>query len=637
MRQTLADKCLFLDGPDVLKNYGFDPDRPIAGGLFGQRDAAGSDDPGVIAVLPVFNRKAFAKLLVSADSRGLRVKLGAADDGKKPVAYEIKRLGGPEGAGRFCRRVADGSIAGVAVTVPESGSGDLRYFPDPFQNGTFGLSCRAKFDDGSVGDCKCQLGDLGDCTKLVPVDGYGEVAEQVVLIDREIAGRMMATIENEENSLYIAFPDETTAIYSNKRDLLVTSLRNPEDNLARHINSAKLRHAIEHREKHYLEDSEVLIGSLRQPSFLGLGAVAFTLQADRERLELRALPELRDPDTTFVERLIAPADYALRAIQVPPASKAALTATDRHASYFLKFILTYVDDARAGLTRVIGNFDVVVDELLKETAFTSVGFHIVDAREGFPVAVLAVALDDETLAQSLVSRLQRELRVARDTAILKAATAHYRDLSGGLPQAIETLLVARPNFLFVETSPTWEHYAIEDGRVVLRTELPDSLFEEEVYRTAVDQRRVDYILPKITDNDLAYRFQDTDYSDKDKADLKDDQNRLSGHYDKESGILWFGTDAEALRVSLGLPDGGPGESPLNAVGLAKNHGAGKVVLRLQPGWLVAQGRSHPDTERKIKDFTRKYLEDLARYEVLELTLTSTGDEDGFSAIVRFVR
>ena len=95
-------------------------------------------------------------------------------------------------------------IAGDAVTVPESASGDLRFFPDPIRNGSFALSCRAIFDDGSMGACTCQIESSGDCTEPVSLVGFALTTEAIALDETEIAGRTMAMIENEARSLYIA-------------------------------------------------------------------------------------------------------------------------------------------------------------------------------------------------------------------------------------------------------------------------------------------------------------------------------------------------------------------------------------------------------------------------------------------------
>ena len=623
--------CVFWDDVEALTGYGIDADRSLGMSFWGP--SFGYDN--AVVVVPITDVERFTNLIGSFETKPTRVLLQPDDaGGRTPARYNVRRVDDMQ-YGRLCAPGRRATIRGVDLELPANveapaNGAQLTFIANPFHEGELRLACTVVYDDGTSGDCLCRTGPGKDMTRACPVPfGFGinhEIRNRYRVEFKDVAGHRTRFLRG----FPIAFPDDKTAVLSAEPALIASALGNPKGNLAANIDSRPMRQAMALLKNRGRTRTHILFGFLRLPPFLRLGEVSFSVHADHRALEASATINVHDWGLKFIRGLVSPPQTKTSTVPVPPDAPGSLAIAHRDAMYFVDFILRYVGGAREGATRALGEFMRVVETLILDQSSPAVGLFVVGARQGLPVFASAARLPGSSAAGSLVLRLQRKLRIERDISVLSGAALKYCRAEKRAP-TIDGLLGRGQEFLTGEDLSTWHHYRrIGDSKLcasntpdkasfALRQELTKELFDTDHYNTTIAGRQYQFVTPKVTTNDLVYRFDKGDLSDAEKDRLRHDVNRIAAYYQPSARLLWFGIDAEAIHHSIELSH--RPTHTASSVDRDKN----LVQLRLLPAWWISQGLGHPDSD--VQRASQKFL-DFARYQAIQLTVqnSETGND-----------
>ena len=622
LRDLAASKCIFVDDVSVLEKYGINRQSPIIFGGFLNRIVSPQRDGGAVAVLPILDRDRFLALVATLASTHIPVQLKADHSRRaKPSQYVIRRLGNLQ-LGRLCVPTEGLQVEGHDVTLPAAVAAKLRFYPEPFKETTFQLACTVVYEDGTKSDCTCNAEASGDCTQTVSIPGSPPVYRNIG--EHEVFSPGDSTIS-------VAFPSTTIAVLSNRRDLLATALRNPQDNFAHHLNSVPMRHAIQHRERDGASSVGRLFGYVRVPPLLGLRALSFTIEADHSSVDVRFTVKLRHTGLAVIQRLATRSDD--RPLPSPVNSHMRVVATQEGWA-FLRFIARhFVAKGKEGkVPTLVDHIDSVTTRSLGGYAVSAAALHVVGARERFPITALAVRPSDAPTGRMIVRDLQRRLRSARDIAILEAAVLRFRRDRNKVAPTLAAVTDPNVRLILPEQSATWEYYVLRDNNVIQAEKLPDVIFEAASYQMTIRARRIEFVLPRFTANDRQYRPEIRKLSETEFERVSNDKDRMAAYYDEDTGILWFGTDAQAIQLSLAALDTVPVQTPAS---LPRGWSVPVITIHADPDWLIAQGIDHPET--RVDDLAQSPLAGLGGYRTMVVTLKTPNDPNVFVANVRVSR
>ena len=629
-----ASKCLFFDNVVPWDSYGIDPNGAVVVAL-----SAMGDEPDGLVVVSLTDITKFAALLATGESLTADVELHPADaNGRSPAEYVVRRLGDSD-YGRLCAPAHHSVIGDTDVKLFDNRP-LLTFVPNPFAAGQFRLACTVIYDDGTSGDCACQWAGKNtgtqDCAKAVDVKRQTRIWNRYRPVAQRRAGRRVLAVD----PFNVTFPDDNTAIFASRPALLDAALRNPKRNMSAQFNSRLMRDAVQHLRHPPFGSTNILFGFVQSSLPFQLGNTSFAIHADARRLQGTFKIIAPTLGLTFLERLIAPPEAKAPSIPIPADSSAGLTVAHEHASYLLESVTKYVEGSRAHLARYLGNFDVVVDTLLAHHSFTALGLHVLESREGLPLTALAVRVDGDATANSLIRRLRRKLKVARDITILTNAATKYC-AHGRRTPTVAALLADEHLVLTNERPETWHHYRLaaippacggkptDQPLFVLEADFTEATFAGETYHTTIDGREIQFVMPKVTTNDFAHRWQTGELPTEARQRALGDVNRMAVHYAPGSRILWFAVDGPAVRRALY-------QSQTTSRHLASDPNVGPTIAQfhLHPAWWMTHGHNHP--VRAVRDVLENSL-DLVRYDTVRVSATTEERSNAISGTVSLSR
>lgn len=358
----------------------------------------------------------------------------------------------------------------------------------------------------------------------------------------------------------------------------------------------------------------------------------FTVAIDPQAVRLDASSALPDGRSELISRLLAPPTPATA---VPNAavlqrSEAAAAIADTSLPYFLR----YFTSATAAISFSSFNklFPGLLDELRNLTTLTQISLATSAPSERVPGMIVGLRMSQRE-AEDLVFRLQSTLRLKRDREILKQAAIRYGEKNGTDVRPfvnVETLLAS--GLLTSARSALWSRYQFKEGQAALQTPLDKQDFNDESYsRTLTNDIVFRFIMPPVTDDDLAYRFERDQING---DDLKRDRYRLCSSYD--GNTLWLGNDAEILGPWIERTRQAPLSTDYEDVLLrAKASGGEKLSALVLPRQLNEAGQLYPDSE--VNKMTREYLSDVGQYRAVLLVVTTRSRERAINASTTFLR
>ena len=164
--------------------------------------------------------------------------------------------------------------------------------------------------------------------------------------------------------------------------------------------------------------------------------------------------------------------------------------------YFAHWSFTYLSEAKKAADRVLGDFEVVIEQLASLHSVRDVALFLLDVRNAVPELVLAVTAGKEE-ADTLVRRLQSKLRYARDISVIRSAWDEYENDHHHPPVSIADLLSAdaqrkptsRPEELAKGGGPSDQIATPEVGIEV-----------KQPYLKGADAPQLDYAFISLRDN-----------------------------------------------------------------------------------------------------------------------------------------
>jgi hypothetical protein len=367
-----------------------------------------------------------------------------------------------------------------------------------------------------------------------------------------IGGRRL--FQSKSGGMVLGFGDDGAALISDDAALVHEVLEAQKDNLAYFQSSDWHRRGLSARLSG--RDADLLAwlrGRLRVPALAALtggseaaalfGDVQFTLAANERSLELQVRGPLPDGHAEAIARLLAPPPERLGAVNtVLSRSQAAVSLGDHSLPYFLRYLPADTSSGPlAGFQRL---FPGLLEELREVNSLNELSLAASNPTARVPGIVAGLRMA-KTEADAVVVRLQSSLRLKRDREILRLAADVYRSqasLEAATPVTVQTLRVA--GLLGQQNDALWPRYALANDRAVPKPALAGRDFDNPSYVRPGEAGIVfRYLMPQVTDDDLAYRFNDR-RDQIDGAELKRDKHRLCSVYRDDT--LWLGNDAEVL-------------------------------------------------------------------------------------------
>jgi hypothetical protein len=237
--------------------------------------------------------------------------------------------------------------------------------------------------------------------------------------------------------------------------------------------------------------------------------------------------------------------------RLPQSTPLVLAVEDTAIARYLRFLSTFADAGEFMRKNYGGIFAELqhVDGLRRlVTAVT--GYH-----DGVPDILLGIWGEPDAI-RARMSGVRRRLQERRDRALLKSVLA---TVPSDIPISSFANLVA-DGYLDPEPDSPWGRYALKD-REIVKVELRDQDFANAAYVRRANGSTIEYLTPRLTDNDLRYRaeIQPAEYGDAPinyeayEASVKSDRYRMA--YVVGDGVFWLATDVPQLEAVLARPSG----------------------------------------------------------------------------------
>jgi len=450
--------------------------------------------------------------------------------------------------------------------------------------------------------------------------------------------------QSGSGGVVLGFGDDGAALISDDASLVQAVLAAQKDNLAYFQSSDWHRRGLSARLLGRDADLPAWFrGQLRVAALAALtggneaaalfGDLQFTLAANERSLELQVRGPLPDDRAEAVARLLAPPPERSGAVTaVLSRSQAAVSIGDHSLPYFLRYLPADTPSGPlAGFQRL---FPGLLDELRGVNSLSELSLAASDPLARVPGMVAGLQMA-KTEADAVVVRLQSSLRLKRDREILRLAADAYRSqasLDAATPVTVQTLQVA--GRLGPQSDALWSRYALANDRAVPKPALAGRDFDNPSYVRPGEAGIVfRYLMPPVTDDDLAYRFSDK-RDQIDGAELKQDKYRLCSAY--RDGTLWLGNDADVLAGWLARLSAMPVSNDYAAAMDGREAPAqAKLNLLLLPRQLLESSQLYPDD--KVNKTMRELLADIRQYRSAQLVITPHRTEREIHVLARFDR
>jgi hypothetical protein len=222
-------------------------------------------------------------------------------------------------------------------------------------------------------------------------------------------------------------------------------------------------------------------------------------------------------------------------------------------------------------------------------------------RHGLPDLLISLWGDTGRIREILLN-MRLDFRRKRDTEILAAAFKRY-------PGIVDAKVRLR---LLPEANSTFGRYKVTpDGKVTGQPAPED--FNNELYSMDKEGVRVDFVAPRPTANDRAFRKAFKKMTQKELKDT-DALDRYRIAYVVRDGVVWIATDARDIARSAS-GDGGLPDSPNFQTASSRWKDRDKLELFLDIDRMSTLGMLSP--EKGASSFV-KYLGDLRDHPAVEL-------------------
>ena len=628
-RARAEAQCIFAVGPDLLREIGIDEDGEFGAGLYVYNFET---IPAAMAVFSIHDRESLIDFVFKSESPRVSLTLLGTREGESPVEFQIRRSAFAS-YGRICDPKTRSLIAADSLTIRDSGQG-LVFVPDVWIEGEFVLDCKAVYESGETGDCICELEGRVPRKCDVPANfGYDDLKYTDAAGDwrqEKIGGRVVDEIRGVTWTLLVT--DDGYAAYYTRRTSLISLVYNARRNLELHLADHRTQEVQDLRRASRVFNQEALAGSINYPTILGSSSTPFIVLADEFSFDLIFEPIFESPKSTVFKRFLTTNPSEGRSIPTPTASEFALSVGDSHISYYLRYVLRYIDDKESLLDDSLGNLAHVVEDVLK-TRPSEIAGYVVGLRQSLPLIVIGVEMKNEQAARSVIQKIQRDLREVRDMAILKNALATCKHLRPAGCATIESLTAPGIDILSPEPLDSWSSYAIYDNGISRIHELDDALFPPDSLNTGSSKLRIDYLAPAVTDNDFDHRLTELDITPDERTSIQNNQGRLVAHYDARRGTLWLANDGQALaRSEDAIHRQGAEFEAAEGVGRYSNS-IPKMQLLIRPAWFISRAL---ETENTEEDPVDPLLFDFDRYRYIVFTIEPAGRKNAISATLRLV-
>jgi hypothetical protein len=432
----------------------------------------------------------------------------------------------------------------------------------------------------------------------------------------------------ENDSFYLAHPQAGLALISNSLELLRRSLFNRKSNLAFALESDGLYEAVRQHLSRPLLSGPALFLWWQPKFFPPLRQVIGVANLDTDAIQLEAELELVSGGIRVLANLLeqSPSEVSWQ-YNFSRETAAVFVLKDQAIPQYLRFISTFGDIDRAMQEGYGGIFaELRRSSNLQQMVLAITGYHA-----GLPEMILGIWGNPKILSK-LITDLQIRFRDKRDRAILRGALEAFSSAQEGRPDLMPAVAVLRElELIGEEPDSLFERYPITDGEV-RSADLQREDFHNPTYRRQYQRWTIDYIAPRITENDLRYR---PELKDKDRETLLNDQFRWASVL--LDGGLWVATDAQNLETLL---DRAPGESdslPQSPIFRAatSNRSGKKVQIFLNMDRIITVGLLSP--ESWIDDIVKRYLLELRNHPAVSLDVAPVNGGNRVRLSVRMLR
>jgi len=614
--RTITKKCVVINSVADLGSIGVDPTRPSAVGIY--------SDYSVVAI-PIMDGARFEAFVESLE-KPITITVYALHG--TPVRFDVTPRAPLRG--KLCDAQGDVLPPEQPATLEAKDGVAILTVGSDSTGGVVRVNCAAILADGTKGDCVCEVSapatKVGGCELQVP--GLDSDARRGI---RYIGGFYVKELI-----------DRGVILLASKSDVLDGAVRDENENLA--AQRRQFRNADAGLQFGEIEkgENELLRGYIQIPNLLGIRQVPLRVVVDLNSVRLYGALGVETFDATIAERIITPitATRGLTKLGAEPGAAVFLRGND--IGYFAHWSFTYLSEAKKAADWVLGDFEVVIEQLASLHSVRDVALFLLDVRNAVPELVLAVTAGKEE-ADTLVRRLQSKLRYARDISVIRSAWDEYENDHHHPPVSIADLLSAdaqrkptsRPEELAKGGGPSdqiatpevgievkqpylkgadapqldYAFISLRDNSRLGDMEVPEGLLRGEDYERMSGALAFSYLSPRLTVDDLRYRLNSESLSPKARGALLGDQYRLCSTYVDATETLWVGSDAAKLEAVL------QGTKPQSIdfdrfLDDKEVNSEAKIVLFARPDWLITQGMLHPD--KSVKE-TAYDLADLAQY------------------------
>ena len=286
-------------------------------------------------------------------------------------------------------------------------------------------------------------------------------------------------------------------------------------------------------------------------------------------------------------------------------TRALLTVKDPSLSYYLKFLRKYgIPNVSKKMQEFFGG---VLLELENIDSSNEATLAVVGYREGTPDLLLGITGERKKL-KKIIFKIQRKKRLERDKEIIKKASEKILKEDGSLPKDSLSEIQNR-GFLKVEKEPLWDKYIIRDGEIVQDDlQLTDFVGNSRyIYKTR--KFTCYYLLPPTTENDLEYRYSQSELEKLDKESLLSDRYRLCAKF--KNGILWIATDGDTLEKILTKKGNINNNTNYNTVASLLSEDNLKTRFYINMGKIIDDGLLNP--ESTLDKWLKMFLIDVGEY------------------------
>ena len=632
----LTSRCFHLDASEFLHSIGLQSQGEALLGIYRTNLDAQYSPNSILLVLNIRSYDAVLDGLNRYVSDPRSIPIMESSNGHDGNQYRVWRQQDSE-TGTLCDTATGMTIGSNPVTL-KGDAAHLSFLPLGLEAFELTLHCEAVDDEGRTASCPCEMSTENSdiCTASIP-------ARNSTGVHHPIRTHTSRKQKQQRRSLtygdwHFHFPEDDVVIVSNNRHLASVAAKLDGSQFDARSVTTDTRSLYQLRHDRTNKNNEILLGSTVSTIGLGDSRAAIAVLGTEEYLEF----VFKYPHESMGIRVLEawtnsdPQDIVVSPL--PRDSRLGLTIHDKNAAEYLRFLFSYSQLWQQIAQYVNVGVAPIVRELVRIN-LTAVGFHILDYRDGVPLAVIGLGMGGTESATSVILDLQRTFRAARDRQVLSNALAHAAEHEAmaqmGDSELFSALLENSEAILHKEAHSSWESYSLVDGELRQIEELDASLFQPLVLNVDGQLLEAHYILPSITENDVRYR---DEIGALDEAALRrvlHGEDRIVAYFDHTNDILWFLPDIETLqehgeslrlerRETLGgLDDKGHSDYPK------------KVVGQWAPGWFA--GAEWPEEIVELHDSMAWWLRRFERYEWISVTMDTAEGENATIISVRFDR